>query len=145
MNTFKKNGGFTLVELIIVIAILAILSAVAVAGYSTYIKRANDSAVLSELTNISTSATLANAEAGGIKSIVVKEESNVAKFTITADATFADDFVELFKASTKIDLTESTDAEGNKVYVGTLTSSAWGNSKYNDKTTTWNGTWGDPA
>ena len=37
-----NHEGFTLVELIIVIAILAILSGVAVAGYSSYIKKAND-------------------------------------------------------------------------------------------------------
>ena len=36
-----NHEGFTLVELIIVIAILAILSGVAVAGYSSYIKKAN--------------------------------------------------------------------------------------------------------
>ena len=36
-----NHEGFTLVELIIVIAILAILSGVAVAGYSAYIKKAN--------------------------------------------------------------------------------------------------------
>ena len=39
-----NHEGFTLVELIIVIAILAILSGVAVAGYSAYIKKANKSA-----------------------------------------------------------------------------------------------------
>ena len=39
-----NHEGFTLVELIIVIAILAILSSVAVVGYSAYIKKANQSA-----------------------------------------------------------------------------------------------------
>ncbi len=39
-----NHEGFTLVELIIVIAILAILSAVAVAGYSAYVQKANQSA-----------------------------------------------------------------------------------------------------
>ena len=36
-----NHEGFTLVELIIVIAILAILSSVAVVGYSSYVKKAN--------------------------------------------------------------------------------------------------------
>ena len=36
-----SHKGFTLVELIIVIAILAILSSVAVVDYSSYIKKAN--------------------------------------------------------------------------------------------------------
>lgn len=39
-----NHEGFTLVELIIVIAILAILSSVAVVGYSAYIKKANKAA-----------------------------------------------------------------------------------------------------
>lgn len=78
MNTMKKNGGFTLVELIIVIAILAILSTAAIAGYSTYINSANDAAVQAVLSDISTSAVLANAAAGGIKEIDV---------TVTADGT----------------------------------------------------------
>ena len=49
-----NHEGFTLVELIIVIAILAILSGVAVAGYSSYIKKANmqaDRTLVSEIEN----------------------------------------------------------------------------------------------
>ena len=49
-----NHEGFTLVELIIVIAILAILSTGAIAGYSVYIKQANmtaDQALAAEIEN----------------------------------------------------------------------------------------------
>ena len=49
-----NHEGFTLVELIIVIAILAILSTGAIAGYSVYVKQANmtaDKALVAEVVN----------------------------------------------------------------------------------------------
>ena len=48
-NTQK---GFTLVELLVVIAILAILAGVGVVGYTAYISNANDSVAVQELTQI---------------------------------------------------------------------------------------------
>jgi prepilin-type N-terminal cleavage/methylation domain-containing protein len=93
MNAFKKTGGFTLVELIIVIAILAILSSVAVAGYSSYIKKANDSAVNTFLNEIKTQAVLANAQAGGIgEIIVVVKGENVEVYIQQGANGFAKDF-----------------------------------------------------
>lgn len=49
MNTKK---GFTLVELLVVIAILAILATVSVVGYTSFINRANNSAAQQELTQV---------------------------------------------------------------------------------------------
>ena len=37
---FKKNGGFTLVELIVVIAILGLLAGIGVPMYSQYVEKA---------------------------------------------------------------------------------------------------------
>lgn len=71
MNMFKKNGGFTLVELIVVIAILAILAGVAIPAYSGYITKAQDAAVITELDAVQTAAQAANATAGEVTQIVI--------------------------------------------------------------------------
>lgn len=129
MNTMKKNGGFTLVELIIVIAILAILSTGAIAGYSAYIKSANNAAVEAVLSDISTSAVLANAKAGAVTSVVVEKADNKLKITVNAaniTATGEDsEFVTLFTSS----LNATQDTSAKNVFTISLPS-AWDNSKY---------------
>ncbi len=142
MNTVKKNGGFTLVELIVVIAILAILTSVAVAGYSAYIKRANNAAVEAELSNISTAAVLANAQAAGIDQIVVAADG-----TITVKAARFDEstegFVSLFADSTGITLTKTNEGtEAAPVYVfksaaGAFAADKLAKSDYSAKGATW--------
>ena len=141
MNAFKKTGGFTLVELIIVIAILAILSSVAVAGYSSYITKANNSAVESWLNNISTAATLANAQTGSIVTITVAEGTgaNAGKLVVTIEGTAgldAKNFETDFEKSIT-GITGSIDATSGK-YVGTITPpSAWDASEYDNVTASW--------
>ena len=76
---FKRNGGFTLVELIVVIAILAILAGVAVPVYSGYIAKANEAADLQLLGALNSAFTAACVENGE----VVDDAMVGAEFTMT--------------------------------------------------------------
>ena len=61
----KNRKGFTIVELVIVIAVIAILAAVLIPTFSGVVKKANDSAALQEATS-TMKATLAMSEGGTI-------------------------------------------------------------------------------
>jgi len=51
MKNFKKKKGFTIIELVIVIAVIAILAAVLIPTFSNVISKANASAALQEANN----------------------------------------------------------------------------------------------
>lgn len=75
----KNNSGFSLVELIVVIAIMAILAGIAVPTYSKYIAKANDTAVNAQLDEVKTAAFAALAAEG----------KTVSKITVTTNASGA--------------------------------------------------------
>ncbi len=65
MQKHNKQQGFTLIELMIVIAIVGILAAVALPAYQDYTKRARFTEVISLSGGIKTAVELCTQEAGG--------------------------------------------------------------------------------
>ncbi|MBQ8851266.1 MAG: prepilin-type N-terminal cleavage/methylation domain-containing protein, partial [Oscillibacter sp.] len=80
---FAAKEGFTLVELIVVIAILGILAAVAVPAYSGYISKAHESSDIVALDAIKTATLAACAEEGEVTAISITATVTNGKATIT--------------------------------------------------------------
>ena len=84
MNNLRKQSGFTLIELMIVIAILAILLAIAIPAYQNYSIRASNSECINLAASVKT-AVSETAQSLGV-------EADDAQITLTAIGIDQSDF-----------------------------------------------------
>lgn len=86
----QKRKGFTLVELLIVIAILAVLATVSIVGYTTFLKKAqvaNDTALVKQINDLLLADETVDGKPGalgGALAVVSENGFDVTKLTPTA-------------------------------------------------------------
>lgn len=86
----KKQQGFTLIELMIVVAIIGVLSAIAIPAYKDYVAKSEMASAMATMKALITPAELQIQENGALSTAVstlgIEEESNtLGAITATAD------------------------------------------------------------
>lgn len=108
-----NHEGFTLVELIIAIAVLAILSAVAVVGYSSYVKKTNvqaDQTLFAEIVNAVTLGYYADTDGFDGGYIMLSSTGNATASTTDLQDALTAAFGDTWPTTLKLKCTDWTSA-----------------------------------
>ena len=124
----KNNSGFSLVELIVVIAIMAILAGVAVPTYSKYVAKANDAKVNAQLDEVKTAALAAAASEGTSITKITVTTTDAGVTTVTVEPALTKALVtDYLDSGFKIDFKGTSYATDKTKSGGTVT---WQNENW---------------